>query len=73
MAEKTVRRNRTDYTVKKINDTLIRQRSTFEKIIDSEIKGTSSVDEKANARKLINETRALLMKLEKVIDAVDSE
>ena len=73
MAEKTVRRNKTDLTVRKVNETLIRQRTVFEKLIGADITGTSSIDEKANARKLINETRALLMKLEKAIDSVDSE
>lgn len=72
MAEKTVRRNRTDYTVKKVSEGLTRQKGTFEKYIAQSLSGTANQDEKDRAKKLINETRALLIKLEQAIDEVET-
>ena len=72
MAEKTIRRNRTDYTVKKVSEGLTRQKGTFEKYIAQSLSGTANQDEKDRAKKLINETRALLIKLEQAIDEVET-
>lgn len=72
MNDKTVRRApRSEYTVKKISQGLMNQKNTFEKYISSDISGTATQEEKDMARKLINETRTLLVRLEKAIGEVE--
>lgn len=73
MAEKTVRRKWTDYTVKKVSEGLVRQKGTFERYVAYSLTGKANQDEKDKAKKLINETRALLVKLERAIDDVETK
>ena len=72
-AEKTVRRNRSEVTIKNISDSLVSQRNVFEKYIKTTISGYASQDEKDTARKLINETRRILVQLEKAIENIQEE
>ena len=72
-AEKTVRRNRSEVTIKNVSDSLISQRNIFEKYIKTTISGYASQDEKDTARKLINETRRILVQLEKAIENIQEE